>query len=124
MGVELWNSVGRRQYRTAATSESATPIKIATPLQISVSVLECYQVFRILEHRQMPKPKGGLDMAAELKKGIQLIENDLEDKGRVLVRYSGTEMLCRIMIECEKQKEAFQYANRLADVVRTEIGVA
>ena len=70
------------------------------------------------------KSKPNIDDFTELKKGIQLIENDLEDKGRVLVRYSGTEMLCRIMIECEKQKEAFQYANRLADVVRTEIGVA
>lgn len=50
-------------------------------------------------------------------------ENALGTSGRVLVRYSGTERTCRVMVEGEKLKQVHQLANHIAEAVRSEIGV-
>ena len=42
------------------------------------------------------------------------IESKLKEKGRVLIRPSGTEPLIRIMVESENEKDSEDYANRLA----------
>mgnify|MGYP001157431078 CR=1 FL=1 len=47
---------------------------------------------------------------------VTLIENRLGEKGRVLIRPSGTEPLIRIMVESENQKESEDYSNKLADL--------
>ena len=44
------------------------------------------------------------------------IENKLNDKGRVLIRPSGTEPLIRIMVESEKEEYSEDYCNKLADL--------
>lgn len=49
-------------------------------------------------------------------------ESMLGDKGRLLLRYSGTEPLARIMIEGERQSEIEQYAEDLASVIRETLG--
>jgi len=46
----------------------------------------------------------------------------LEDRGRVLLRYSGTEPLARVMIEGEDAAEIAELAGRLAEVIRRELG--
>ncbi len=50
------------------------------------------------------------------------IENQLGDKGRLLLRYSGTENLARVMIEGENQTIIESQANGLADVIRASLG--
>lgn len=50
------------------------------------------------------------------------IEAKLGDRGRLLLRYSGTERLARVMIEGENQQVIESYANRLAEVIRDAIG--
>jgi len=47
---------------------------------------------------------------------VTLIESKLGEKGRVLIRPSGTEPLIRIMVESEKEKDSEDYSNRLADL--------
>jgi phosphoglucosamine mutase len=47
---------------------------------------------------------------------------ELDGHGRLLLRYSGTENLARVMIEGRDQGEIERIANRLADVIRQEIG--
>ena len=42
----------------------------------------------------------------------------LAGKGRILVRFSGTQALCRVMIEGPSQKEITTLANELAEVIR------
>lgn len=45
------------------------------------------------------------------------IERELHGEGRLLLRYSGTENLARVMIEGAEQDEIEQMAHRLADVI-------
>ena len=52
------------------------------------------------------------------------IENSLGDRGRLLLRYSGTEPLARVMIEGENEEQVHSLAGELAEVIRTEIGAA
>ncbi len=56
------------------------------------------------------------------KEIIRRVETRLGKKGRVLVRYSGTQNLCRIMIEGEDKREIKKMADETAEAVRKEIG--
>ena len=49
-------------------------------------------------------------------------ETMLGDNGRLLLRYSGTEPLARVMIEGENQSEIDRYAGDLAAVIREQLG--
>jgi phosphoglucosamine mutase len=50
------------------------------------------------------------------------VERELGDRGRLLLRYSGTEALARVMIEGEDEAQVRTGANSLAEVIRMEIG--
>jgi len=49
------------------------------------------------------------------------IERELDGKGRLLLRYSGTENLARVMIEGENQTEIEAQANHLAEIIRQNL---
>ena len=53
---------------------------------------------------------------------VRAVEERLSHKGRLLLRYSGTEPLARVMIEGEKQFEIEDFANRIAVAIKREIG--
>jgi len=53
---------------------------------------------------------------------IRAAEDELADSGRVVIRYSGTEALCRVMIEAESEPLMRRHANTIADAIRTELG--
>lgn len=53
---------------------------------------------------------------------IKQVEKALGDSGRVLVRYSGTEDICRVMVEGPKQKQVQQMALSISQAVKTAIG--
>jgi phosphoglucosamine mutase len=50
------------------------------------------------------------------------VKRELGNRGRLLLRYSGTERLARVMIEGEQQDVIENYANRIADAIRSSIG--
>jgi phosphoglucosamine mutase len=50
------------------------------------------------------------------------IESGLGNRGRLLLRYSGTEPLARVMIEGEQEGQVNAYATQLASVIEREIG--
>jgi len=50
------------------------------------------------------------------------ITQQLGERGRLLLRYSGTESLARVMIEGESESEVKSHANALAEVIRTALG--
>ncbi|CAM4190661.1 phosphoglucosamine mutase [Geobacillus sp. FSL K6-0789] len=59
----------------------------------------------------------------QVKKVIQEVEAEMNGNGRVLVRPSGTEPLVRIMAEAPTEEACRAYVERIADVVRREMGV-
>ena len=50
------------------------------------------------------------------------VETELGQKGRLLLRYSGTENLARVMIEGENQHQIESQAHRLAEVIKASLG--
>ena len=59
---------------------------------------------------------------ASLQAAARDVEQALKGRGRLLLRYSGTEPLARIMIEGEDEDQIAAYAEKLAGVIRKEIG--
>lgn len=55
---------------------------------------------------------------------IAEVEAEMAGNGRVLVRPSGTEPLVRVMVEAASEEACEIYVARIADVVRTEMGLA
>ena len=53
---------------------------------------------------------------------IREVEQRLEGHGRLLIRYSGTEPLLRIMLEGKNDAEIRLWANQIAETVRLELG--
>jgi phosphoglucosamine mutase len=53
---------------------------------------------------------------------VQDVEERLSQKGRLLLRYSGTEPLARVMIEGKSQFEIEGYAQRIAGAIKRAIG--
>jgi phosphoglucosamine mutase len=53
---------------------------------------------------------------------ISEIERFLAGRGRVLVRYSGTELLARVMLEGEDEKKIRAMAQDIADEIQAEVG--
>jgi phosphoglucosamine mutase len=53
---------------------------------------------------------------------VKAAEAELGEKGRVLVRYSGTQSMCRVMVEGPTQEITRRLARQVADAVRTSIG--
>lgn len=67
------------------------------------------------------KSKPELNAEPEIMHAIKNVEKVLEDQGRILVRYSGTQLLCRVMVEAVTQDMAEQLATKVADVVRHKL---
>jgi len=66
------------------------------------------------------REKRPLDSDAEISALTKRIERQLEGQGRLLIRYSGTEPLLRIMIEGRDQKQIDGWANEIADAVKKQ----
>jgi phosphoglucosamine mutase len=68
--------------------------------------------------------RDGLTGSAAVASAVAEVEAALGDRGRVLVRASGTEPLVRVMVEAETEEAARAVADRLAEVVSDQLGRA
>jgi len=68
------------------------------------------------------REKKPLDEIATVTDTIRAAEAELANSGRVVVRYSGTEALARVMIEAESEEAMRRHASRIADAIRAELG--
>ena len=66
------------------------------------------------------REKRPLDQIPTVVASIERAESDLNGNGRVVVRYSGTEALARVMIEAESEQRMREHADRIAQAIRTE----
>ena len=68
------------------------------------------------------KRKPDIDTVPRLVDAIRQAERELGEEGRVLVRYSGTQNMCRVMVEGPSAGVTEKYCREIADIVRNELG--
>ena len=68
------------------------------------------------------KQKDPLDKFPKIVSSIKKVEQALGENGRVLVRYSGTEPLARVMVEGEDYLKIKEYAADIAQTIRSQLG--
>jgi len=68
------------------------------------------------------KEKPPVEEIGGMPEAVKKAEAELADKGRVLIRYSGTQHMCRVMVEGPTDEMTTRIAEELADVVRNSIG--
>lgn len=66
--------------------------------------------------------KPEIESVPEIVAAISAAEEALAGQGRVLVRYSGTQNMCRVMVEGPTLEQTEQHAGAVADVVRVALG--
>ncbi|HMH12251.1 MAG TPA: phosphoglucosamine mutase [Edaphobacter sp.] len=69
------------------------------------------------------REKRPLEGIPNVASAIRAAEDELADSGRVVIRYSGTEALARVMIEAESEPRMRYHADAIADAIRGELGV-
>jgi phosphoglucosamine mutase len=68
------------------------------------------------------KSKPDLSALPAVQHAIEKIERELGDSGRVLVRYSGTQQLCRVMVEAPTREITESCCKTIAEVIQKTIG--
>jgi len=95
-------------------------LETGKPLSELSSIMAVYpQVLMNVEIRE----KQDIYQIPEIKQVISAIEQKLGHQGRVLVRYSGTQPLCRVMVEGPDADQTHQYCAEIVDVIQAKIGV-
>ena len=107
---------------------------LATTLMIVRAIVETGRELADLTAALVPSPqvlvnvrvrqRTALEELPEVSRLIETAERDLAGEGRVLVRYSGTEPLLRIMIEGRDQVAIEALAETIAARVRADLGEA
>ena len=69
------------------------------------------------------REKRPFDQLPEVMESIRKAESELEGNGRVIVRYSGTEKLARVMIEAESEHQMRRHTDAIATAIQQAIGV-
>lgn len=89
------------------------------PLHRLANIMEVFpQITLNVKIRKKPD----FSRVPEIKEKIDQIKKALSDKGRILVRYSGTEPVCRIMLEGEDKALIKEYAQEVAFVIQKKLG--
>jgi phosphoglucosamine mutase len=69
------------------------------------------------------REKVPFEQVPEIQRAIEAAERELDGKGRVVVRYSGTEMLARVMVEAESQEKMQALTAGIAGEIQRALGV-
>jgi phosphoglucosamine mutase len=68
------------------------------------------------------KEKFPIEALPEIVAMIEHVEKTMGDGGRVLVRYSGTQPLCRVMVEGPTHQETETYCRQIAEAIQKKLG--
>jgi phosphoglucosamine mutase len=127
-----YNLGGEQSGHTIFLEYNTTCDGILTALQVLTIMQEKEQPLDKLAQAMEPLPqvlynvevieKKDLSEVPEIEGTIKRIEKSLGNSGRILIRYSGTEPLLRIMIEGEDETRLHRFAQDLMELVRKHIG--
>ena len=67
--------------------------------------------------------KPDIQTIPEIVQAIETVEKKLGEQGRVLVRYSGTQPLCRVMVEGPGEEETKRYCTQVSEIISKNIGL-
>ena len=94
--------------------------RLQKPLSSLVSEIEMFpQVLKNVKISEKPP----IDQIPGLNEMINDYENELGDKGRINIRYSGTESLARVMVEGEDESNIDSIANEISNLIGKRIGL-
>ncbi len=96
----------------------AAMLKEGRPLSELAALMDVFPQ-RLINIRVARKPD--LESVPDIVEAIAEAEAALGDQGRVLVRYSGTESLCRVMVEGPSLEVTDTWAEEIAEVVRVAL---
>jgi len=68
------------------------------------------------------KTKPALESVPEVARALREAETTLGENGRIILRYSGTEPLARVMVEAEHAGDVERYSQSIATAIRATIG--
>jgi len=97
----------------------ASIIALSSPLDDLIADLKIFPQ-KIVNVRVRSKPP--LESLPAVARGLAEAEKALGKSGRVVLRYSGTEPLARVMVEAEQQEDVKRWTERLAEALREAIG--
>jgi phosphoglucosamine mutase len=97
----------------------ASLISIAGPLESLVSDLKIFPQ-KIVNVKVRSKP--ALESLPEVARALKDAEAALGKSGRVVLRYSGTEPLARVMVEAEHEADVTRWTETLAAALHCSIG--
>jgi phosphoglucosamine mutase len=97
----------------------AAMVETGNPLSELSKIMEIYPQ-KLINVDVTSKPN--ISSLPKVMAMIRQVESELRDNGRVLVRYSGTQNMCRVMIEGPTQELTEKYCQQIADVIKDTIG--
>jgi phosphoglucosamine mutase len=77
------------------------------------------QIIRNVRVREKPP----LESIPEVSRAIADFRNEVGERGRVVVRYSGTEKLARVMVEAEQAEVVERHTAQIAEAIDRKLGV-
>ena len=101
------------QFIKAVLNSGKKPSELAAEVEIFPQVLVNARINNDYKKTYMNDP--------EIADAISEIEKTMDGSGRVLIRPSGTEPLVRVMLEGEDEKELFDMARQLADLIERKL---
>jgi len=97
----------------------ASLVSICGPLDQQIADLKIFPQ-KIVNVRVKAKPP--LDSLPEVTRILNAAERALRNSGRVVLRYSGTEPLARVMVEAETSEDVRRWTDALASALKSSIG--
>lgn len=103
-----------------------TAVKIASLVSLKGSLESLVEGLRdypqvIVNVKVTAKPP--FDSLPEVARALAEAQTTLGENGRIVLRYSGTEPLARVMVEAEHQADVERYSQSIAEALRSAIGV-
>jgi phosphoglucosamine mutase len=127
-----YNLGGEQSGHVVFLDQNTTGDGCVTVLQILAAMIQQGKTLSALKRIMTKLPQVLINVRVREKKPLARIarvsakvaevEKALGKRGRVLVRYSGTEPLVRIMLEGENEDTIQQMANEIAEEIRMKIG--
>ena len=122
LGGEQSGHIILKKYATTGDG-LLTAIMITEELcdqKLSLSKL-CEKVFLYPQYLKnvRVKDKNAVSIDESVKEVVSAVEQDINGKGRVLFRQSGTEPIIRIMTECESLEKCKEYTQRIYEAIKS-----